>query len=145
MCVEIQPSSDCQRRRRCGLSQCPPGCAMIWPETISPSLRHAARGGHDGRVMPGAALAGRTGSPLPGGMGGEVSMQESPEKSADVAGPADERRPEYNELIISYMFLRKTVGWIGSLLPVVLIASSLFYTTRPYSMSGYYYTHMRNL
>jgi hypothetical protein len=43
------------------------------------------------------------------------------------------------------MFLRKTVGWIGSLLPIVLIASSLFLTTRPDSMSGYYYTHMRNV
>jgi hypothetical protein len=43
------------------------------------------------------------------------------------------------------MYLRKTVGWIGSLLPVVLIASSLFFAPRPDSMSGYYYTHMRNV
>lgn len=58
-----------------------------------------------------------------------------------------QRRPEKNELIISYMFLRKTVGWIGSLLPIVLIAGNtiFFATPRPYSMSGYYYTHMRNV
>jgi hypothetical protein len=74
-----------------------------------------------------------------------VSVQESSEESAGIARPASQRRPEYNELIVSYMYLRKTVGWIGSLLPVVLIASSLFFTTRPYSMSGYYYTHMRNV
>jgi hypothetical protein len=57
------------------------------------------------------------------------------------------RRQDKNELIISYMFLRKTVGWIGTLLPVVLIAGNvIFFTTSlPGSMSGYYYTHMRDV
>ena len=58
-----------------------------------------------------------------------------------------QRRPERNELIISYMNLRKTVGWIGSLLPIVLITGNvIFFTTSlPGSMSGYYYTHMRDV
>jgi len=64
-----------------------------------------------------------------------------------MAPPVRQRDPEKNELIISYMFLRKTVGWIGSLLPVVLIAgNAIFFTSpRPDSMSGYYYTPMRNV
>ena len=57
-----------------------------------------------------------------------------------------QRDPEKNELIISYMYLRKTVGWIGTLLPVVLLAGNAIFTTSlPGSMSGYYYTHMRNV
>jgi hypothetical protein len=44
------------------------------------------------------------------------------------------------------MFLRKTVGWIGTLLPIVLLAGNAIFTTAmPGSMSGYYYTHMRNV
>jgi hypothetical protein len=45
------------------------------------------------------------------------------------------------------MFLRKTVGWIGTLLPVVLILGNVIFFTRslPGSMSGYYYTHMRDV
>jgi hypothetical protein len=60
--------------------------------------------------------------------------------------PVRQRDPEKNELIISYMYLRKTVGWIGTLLPVVLLAGNTIFTTSlPGSMSGYYYTHMRNV
>ena len=61
--------------------------------------------------------------------------------------PVHQRRKDKNELVISYMFLRKTVGWIGTLLPVVLIAGNvIFFTTSlPGSMSGYYYTHMRDV
>jgi hypothetical protein len=45
------------------------------------------------------------------------------------------------------MYLRKSVGWMGALLPIVLIAGNMifFTTVRPESMSGYYYTHMRNV
>jgi hypothetical protein len=52
-----------------------------------------------------------------------------------------------NRLVIDYLYLRKTVGWIGTLLPIVLIAGNamLFTTDLPDSMSGYYYTHMRNV
>ena len=34
---------------------------------------------------------------------------------------ADQRSPGGNQLIVSYMFLRQTVGWIGTLLPWVLL------------------------
>lgn len=59
----------------------------------------------------------------------------------------NERKAEMNQLVISYMFLRKAVGWIGSLLPIVLILGNaiVFAAPRPDSMSGYYYTHMRNV
>ena len=52
-----------------------------------------------------------------------------------------------NQLVVNYMYLRKTVGWVGTLLPVVLIAgNALFFTTvLPDSMSSYYYTNMRNV
>jgi len=45
------------------------------------------------------------------------------------------------------MFLRQTVGWIGTLLPWVLLVGVLISSTasRPDSMSGYYYTDMRNV
>jgi hypothetical protein len=80
-------------------------------------------------------------------MGSVVSVQGTSEKSGDVAANVSQRRPERNELIISYMFLRKTVGWIGTLLPIVLIVGNMIFFTspRPYSMSGYYYTGMRNV
>ena len=40
------------------------------------------------------------------------------------------------------MFLRKIVGWIGTLLPIVLLVGVAISSTqsRPDSMSGYYYT-----
>ena len=58
-----------------------------------------------------------------------------------------QRSPERNQLIVSYMFLRQTVGWIGTLLPVVLLVGAAISSTasRPDSMSGYYYTDMRNI
>ncbi len=76
-----------------------------------------------------------------------MGVQEVAENSGVAASPVPERRPAENELIISYMFLRKTVGWIGSLLPIVLIVGNMTFvmSSRPYSMSGYYYTGMRNI
>jgi hypothetical protein len=59
---------------------------------------------------------------------------------------ARQRSAERNELIVSYMLLRKVVGWIGSLLPIALIAgNAILGGPRPYSMSAYYYTPMRNI
>jgi hypothetical protein len=56
------------------------------------------------------------------------------------------RTPQANELIISYLMLRKVVGWIGMLLPFVLIVgNAVMSEARPDSMSGYYYTPMRNV
>lgn len=45
------------------------------------------------------------------------------------------------------MFLRQIVGWIGTLLPIVLLVGVAISSTesRPDSMSGYYYTDMRNI
>jgi hypothetical protein len=45
------------------------------------------------------------------------------------------------------MFLRQIVGWIGTLLPIVLLAGNAVTsaTPRPGSISGYYYTDMRNI
>jgi hypothetical protein len=58
-----------------------------------------------------------------------------------------QRNPEGNQLIVSYMVLRRAVGWIGTLLPVVLVVGNAISSTasRPDSMSGYYYTGMRNI
>jgi hypothetical protein len=57
-----------------------------------------------------------------------------------------ERRAAESELLRAYMSLRRTVGWIGTLLPVALITGNMIFTrTLPDSMSDYYYTHMRNL
>jgi len=61
--------------------------------------------------------------------------------------PVSQRSPGRNQLIVSYMFLRQTVGWIGTLLPIVLLVGNAISSTasRPDSMSGYYYTGMRNI
>ena len=60
---------------------------------------------------------------------------------------SDQRSAAGNQLIVSYMFLRQTVGWIGTLLPIVLLVGVAISSTesRPDSMSGYYYTDMRNI
>ena len=57
------------------------------------------------------------------------------------------RSPSANQLIISYLTLRKAIGWIGVLLPVVLIVGQVVFFSRtiPGSVSDYYYTHMRNI
>jgi hypothetical protein len=57
------------------------------------------------------------------------------------------RSPARNQLIIRYMLLRRIVGWIGTALPIVLIVGNTISSTtpRPDSMSGYYYTDMRNI
>jgi hypothetical protein len=56
------------------------------------------------------------------------------------------RTTQTNELVISYLLLRTIVGWIGMLLPfVLLIGNAAMSASRPDSMSGYYYTPMRNI
>jgi len=56
------------------------------------------------------------------------------------------RTTQTNELVVSYLVLRKLVGWIGMLLPFVLmVGNAVMSETRPDSMSGYYYTPMRNI
>ena len=58
-----------------------------------------------------------------------------------------QRNTEGNQLVVSYLFLRQAVGWIAILLPIVLFAGNLISsaTSPPDSMSGYYYTDMRNI
>jgi hypothetical protein len=50
-------------------------------------------------------------------------------------------------LVISYLTLRQAVGWIAILLPFVLSTGNLISSTvsPPQSLSGYYYTDMRNI
>jgi hypothetical protein len=76
-----------------------------------------------------------------------MSVQEMSGDTGHLASPVSLLGRERNQLIVSYMFLRKTVGWIGCLLPIVLIAGNMIFFTsaRPGSMSGYYYTPMRNV
>jgi hypothetical protein len=57
------------------------------------------------------------------------------------------RSPSANQLIISYLTLRKAIGWVGVLLPIALIVGQVIFFSRviPGSVSDYYYTHMRNV
>jgi hypothetical protein len=56
-------------------------------------------------------------------------------------------KSEEDGVIASYLILRRAIGWIGSLLPVVLIAGDWTVSAGPLpdSLSGYYYTPMRNI
>ena len=57
-----------------------------------------------------------------------------------------QRSKEANQLIISYEYLRKAVGWIGTLLPFVLLVGNIVISGgTPESVSGYYYTGVRNV
>jgi hypothetical protein len=58
-----------------------------------------------------------------------------------------QRSRDRNELIVSDLFLRQTVGWMGTLLPIVLLVGNAISSSapRPDSISGYYYTDMRNI
>ena len=59
----------------------------------------------------------------------------------------DQQSADGNQLVISYLYLRRFVGWIGTLLPIVLLVGVAISSAqaRPDSMSGYYYTDMRNV
>jgi hypothetical protein len=58
----------------------------------------------------------------------------------------DQPGADGNPLINSYILLRQVVGWIGTLLPIVLlVGGAISSQARPDSMSGYYYTDMRNV
>ena len=64
-------------------------------------------------------------------------------------------RPRSNEDVFfaNYMFLRKTVGWVGTLLPVILLVANPIALSIenspcgviPGSVSGYYYSPVRNI
>jgi hypothetical protein len=58
----------------------------------------------------------------------------------------NQRSAEGNQLIISYLSLRKFVGWVGTLLPVILpVGVAICSQPQPGSVSGYYYTDLRNV
>jgi hypothetical protein len=62
-------------------------------------------------------------------------------------GPVNGRAGDYDRpLVLSYMQIRRAVGAIGVLLPFVLFVGNkiIGYGVQP-SMSGYYYTPMRNI
>lgn len=54
---------------------------------------------------------------------------------------------EADGVLASYLLLRKVIGWIGTLLPVVLVAGDAAFSSAPLpiSFSDYYYTPMRNI
>jgi hypothetical protein len=57
-----------------------------------------------------------------------------------------QRSAKGNQLIISYLSLRKFVGMIGTLLPIILPAGvAICAQPQPASVSGYYYTDLRNV
>jgi len=59
----------------------------------------------------------------------------------------DHASEEKNTLIFSYLELRKTIGTLGMLLPVVVAAGAYYLFHRPIqgSISSYYYTGMRDV
>jgi len=68
-------------------------------------------------------------------------------------GSSKPPKPDKDVYFINYMFLRKTVGWVGTLLPFVLLAVNPIAVSIensgcglvPDSVSGYYYTPVRNI
>jgi hypothetical protein len=62
-------------------------------------------------------------------------------------------RSDENVLVINYMHLRKAVGWVGTLLPVILLVANPIALSIensacgvvPGSLSGYYYSPARNI
>jgi hypothetical protein len=56
-------------------------------------------------------------------------------------------RTEAGSIVASYLLLRAAIGWIGTLLPVVLIVGDAAFSSAPLSdsLSDYYYTPMRNI
>lgn len=62
-------------------------------------------------------------------------------------------RSDQSVLVINYMHLRKAVGWVGTLLPVILLVANPIALSienspcavLPGSVSGYYYSPVRNI
>jgi hypothetical protein len=56
-------------------------------------------------------------------------------------------RTEAASVVASYLLLRRVIGWIGTLLPVVLVAGDAAFSSAPLpiSLSDYYYSPMRNI
>jgi hypothetical protein len=56
-------------------------------------------------------------------------------------------RTEAASVVASYLLLRRVIGWIGTLLPIVLVVGDAAFSSAPLpiSLSDYYYTPMRNI
>jgi hypothetical protein len=54
---------------------------------------------------------------------------------------------EPGSVVATYLLLRKAIGWIGLLLPIVVIAGDAAFSSGPLpnSLSDFYYTPMRNI
>jgi hypothetical protein len=54
---------------------------------------------------------------------------------------------ETGSMVGTFLLLRKAIGWIGTLLPIVVIAGDAAFSSGPLpnSLSDYYYTPMRNI
>ena len=54
---------------------------------------------------------------------------------------------ETGGMVGSFLLLRRAIGWIGTLLPIVVIAGDAAFSSGPLpnSLSDYYYTPMRNI
>lgn len=54
---------------------------------------------------------------------------------------------EAGGVVATYLLLRKAIGWIGTLLPIVVIVGDAAFSSGPLpnSLSDYYYTPMRNI
>ena len=71
-------------------------------------------------------------------------------RSVGNGGPT---RSDGDVFFTNYLFLRKTVGWVGTLLPVILLAANPIAVSIensgcglvPGSVSGYYYSPARNI
>ncbi len=74
-----------------------------------------------------------------------VSAHEPPGKSEGVAAPVRQRRPDKNEFFMAYIFLRNTVGWIGSLLSIVLIVGNLSFHEHATGLHERLHSHMQRL
>jgi hypothetical protein len=69
------------------------------------------------------------------------------------AGSGRPARSDQDVLVINYMHLRKAIGWLGTLLPVILLVANPIALSAensscgwlPGSVSGYYYSPVRNI
>jgi hypothetical protein len=54
---------------------------------------------------------------------------------------------EAGSMVATYLLLRKAIGWIGTLLPIVVIVGDAAFSSGPLpnSLSDFYYTPMRNI
>jgi hypothetical protein len=122
---------------------------MLLPARLHDAFRAAYRAAGD-RVIDDALCARCSPRTYPerAGPGTCIWRREQPSVELEQRGNTvlQRRTTQDSEFVISYLALRKLVGLIGLLLPFVLMVGNVVMSrTRPDSMSGYYYTPMRNI